>query len=725
MKSLVLFYILTLSYPIFSQNNEWINYFYGKEVISFTGDGNNMWVGTRQGGMVKLNSQTGEKTYFNKANSSLPENEVRALEFDSNGNLWIGTIRGLAKFNGTDWIIFNPSNSGLPYNNISSITFDNEKNVWIGTDGGGLAKYNGNDWLVMNMENTQNAITSNYIHNVVIDSNGNKWIGTYAGLAKYNETSWFTVYKEEYTDLPKNNIQAIVIDNDGNKWIGTSNGLAKFDDQNWTIYNTSNSGLPDNWIKSLLIDNDLNLWIGTNNGLAKFDGTDWTVYNTSNSGLPNNSINTLFIDNNSDFWIGTDYNLAKFNGTNWNVINVDQCGLLSPFTYIETISFDHENNAWFSAYDANSYESWKLSGIIKFDGKNWIVRTYPDSKYSWATSSIADNFGNIWVGTENGLLKYDGSDWDSFDSTYSMFTDQQITSLSLDLFGKLWVGTNSGLIKIEGSNITKYNSQNSGMVNDWVDGLNNDQNGNLWICSSIGGVTILEKFDGFVWTHYSTPFADYEGTTSIVTDKIGNVWLSSYSGGLAKFDGSQWVVYNTSNSELPNNYLSCLAVDSIGNIWIGTQFDGLTKFDGTNWTNFSYWNSGLSSDDIMSLAFDKFNNLWIGTNNSISVFKEGGIVLSTQEKDVMKMPTNFILKQNYPNPFNPSTTIEYSIPQKSQVTIKIYDLLGREITTLINEEKPVGNYFVKFDGGSLTSGVYFYRLQSNTFSQTRKLILLK
>ena len=86
---------------------------------------------------------------------------------------------------------------------------------------------------------------------------------------------------------------------------------------------------------------------------------------------------------------------------------------------------------------------------------------------------------------------------------------------------------------------------------------------------------------------------------------------------------------------------------------------------------------------------------------------------------------NYYLFQNYPNPFNPSTMIKYKIPESGLVTIKVYDALGREIATLVNEEKPVGSYEIKFDGSNLSSGVYFYRLNFDSFISIKKMILLK
>ena len=89
------------------------------------------------------------------------------------------------------------------------------------------------------------------------------------------------------------------------------------------------------------------------------------------------------------------------------------------------------------------------------------------------------------------------------------------------------------------------------------------------------------------------------------------------------------------------------------------------------------------------------------------------------------MPTNFNLEQNYPNPFNPSTTFRYSIPQQSKVVIKVLDILGNEIETLVNEEKPSGTYELTWYAANLPSGVYFYRLQARNFVETKKMLLLK
>jgi hypothetical protein len=100
-------------------------------------------------------------------------------------------------------------------------------------------------------------------------------------------------------------------------------------------------------------------------------------------------------------------------------------------------------------------------------------------------------------------------------------------------------------------------------------------------------------------------------------------------------------------------------------------------------------------------------------------------LMTSIENNIKINPQNFWLNQNYPNPFNPSTSINYQILELSFVTLKVFDVLGREVITLVNEEKPVGNYETKFDATSLPSGIYIYRIQARDFIEIKKMILMK
>ena len=106
-------------------------------------------------------------------------------------------------------------------------------------------------------------------------------------------------------------------------------------------------------------------------------------------------------------------------------------------------------------------------------------------------------------------------------------------------------------------------------------------------------------------------------------------------------------------------------------------------------------------------------------------FLRSMVPLTNVDKNTGLVPAAFALLQNYPNPFNPTTVISYQIASAGKVSLKVYDLLGREVATLVNELKSAGSYTATFNAINLASGVYFYRLQAGSFTQTKRLVLLK
>ena len=133
--------------------------------------------------------------------------------------------------------------------------------------------------------------------------------------------------------------------------------------------------------------------------------------------------------------------------------------------------------------------------------------------------------------------------------------------------------------------------------------------------------------------------------------------------------------------------------------------------------------------DPLSLDSDTENGVeyfWYGFMDvapQVEVLKWFGYTDVKRENDLM--PSSFKLSQNYPNPFNPSTTINFAIPMASKVVLKVYDVLGREVATLLDGEKGAGNYQVNFDASKLASGLYIYTINAGSFTSTKKMMLMK
>jgi hypothetical protein len=140
-----------------------------------------------------------------------------------------------------------------------------------------------------------------------------------------------------------------------------------------------------------------------------------------------------------------------------------------------------------------------------------------------------------------------------------------------------------------------------------------------------------------------------------------------------------------------------------------------TLDNGNMWTGVDFINHGRAAFVSPSVGWS-----WGGPN---VIYKWTGDPLPVE--NTSEIIQDFHLEQNCPNPFNPSTTIQFQISNSSFVNLKVYDILGREVTTLVNEENPAGSYEVNFDAGGLSSGIYFYKLQTSNYVETRKMLLLK
>jgi polyhydroxybutyrate depolymerase len=133
----------------------------------------------------------------------------------------------------------------------------------------------------------------------------------------------------------------------------------------------------------------------------------------------------------------------------------------------------------------------------------------------------------------------------------------------------------------------------------------------------------------------------------------------------------------------------------------------------TNYLHIPGWDLGNTNFDINASEI-----IW-------NFFKNYKLTAPTTVKGCTQNPMDFSLFQNYPNPFNPSTKISWQLPIRSLVTLKVYDVLGNEVSTLVNEEKPAGSYEVEFNASNLASGIYFYQLRTGEFILTKKMVLIR
>jgi hypothetical protein len=178
-------------------------------------------------------------------------------------------------------------------------------------------------------------------------------------------------------------------------------------------------------------------------------------------------------------------------------------------------------------------------------------------------------------------------------------------------------------------------------------------------------------------------------------------------------DGDMDIV--TMNSRLETNGITVFLNDGLGN-FTTRENCYFPHADGVPWSIIA---SDFDLDGRTDIAITS-------TSDSLYVlYNLGGGTVGIDEQETEEIPTTFSLSQNYPNPFNPSTTIKFSIPNTRLVSLSVYNILGEQVKTLINQEMPPGNHSVQFIANHLASGIYFYKLQAGAFVETKKMILLK
>ena len=505
----------SLSLNSFSQGGKWLNYSSGNWVRDIAFAGNYAWVAT-SGGLVKLDTLTGDFIVYDKQNLPIPNNNFCSAAYDSiNNELWFGLFQaGALEFNGTDWTY---------YNNLSDV------------------------------------------RSITIDSKNNKWFATTGGLFEYNDTTWTNMS----TGMPSACAFSIAIDKNNVKWVGTFGGLCKYNDTTWVNYNTSNSAMSDNYINQVAIDRYGKVWMATNNGgVNVLEDTTITVYNGSNTGYTvYGNANTIVIDKNDVKWIGLLYNGG---------------------------------------------------GIVSFDNSTWTkygtsVCPYLEQVYK----IFIDKYDNKWIGSIGyGLIKNFGSKWIRYNTSKSGLPCQELFKVYIDSKGNKWFGGyQGGAAKFDGENWTGYNTVNSGVGGSSVYDYLEDDKGNMWIITNGG----TKKFDGTTWTDIS----GISGTPhSIAIDKYGKKWIGTSNDGLAVYNDTSWVIYNTTNTpQLPSNDITSITIDKNNIKWIGT-YNGVVKYNDTTWTIYDQSNSLLPTNSIGSITIDSNNVKWIGTEAGVVTYND-------------------------------------------------------------------------------------------------------
>ena len=591
---------------------------------------------------------------------------VFVIGFGSSGGV-------IVKYDSTGFPQKTRSFSGYPY----SIALDSEQNVII-TGQKTSKDIPGYDLVTIKYDNSLNEIWQrSYTAPVVqqdevtcmsLDPAGNIYVGGYTYVTELNDLDMLLVkYNPSGILQWSKRINSTVNGTDYIRAITT--------DQNGNVYITGvSAGVGADYLTIKYNSAGDTLWT------ARYEGIDPTQFGYDEPWA-------IVVDKTGNVFV-TGESYDSNTGYDWASIKYDSSGTMK----------------WVKRYDGILGSTDENSFDLTLDNKDNIIATgfSPGNMTSadFLTIKYNQNGDTLWT------ARYDGSG-----SGYDYATRVVVDSLD-----NIYItGRSDGINTQEDYATVKYDSNG---VQKWVrryDGNGEDDepkdiaviNGEVVVTGfSTGAATgrdfLSIKYNSAgdtLWTRRfnGTSGNGYDEANSLAADKNGNIYVTGY----------------TDDNSLNSNFYT-IAYDSSGN---------------KIWDEF-YNGAGNGDDNAKAVSLDKDGNIYVAgtstgdsTGLDITLVKYSTVVTGINNNKTI--PLSFSLEQNYPNPFNPSSTIKYSVAKNTMVTLKVFDILGREVRNLVNENKAPGVYQINFHASDLSSGIYFYQLKAGGFVQTKKMIFMK
>ena len=498
----------------------------------------------------------------------------------------------------------------------------------------------------------------------------------------------------------------ILVDGSGNTYAcGSSDSVSTMSDAIILKYNSSGTLL----------------WGSRYNGTAN-------AYDAAYSITADNSGNIYYTGLSQGSSTGFDLIIVKLSSAGVQQWAVRINGTANQNDFGSSIAIDNSGNV-FCAGIVNRVSSNEDLAVVKLNSsgtQQWI------EYYNWvngldgAQKIMLDASGNVYVSGRSlnasnnydvVTLKYNNSGVNQYAARFNGISnkDDYFNNMDIDASGNVYVcGTSSTvssgnegvLIKYSNSGteqwVTKYNY--SGAFDDGFEDVKTDNNGNVFVC-------------GF--SESNTNVSNY--TTIKYTSGGAVSWVQRYSGPVASSDGARSIFLDNSQ----NVYITG------SGFGLNTDFDIVTiKYTnaGSQLWDQRYNFAGGQDVGIKAIG-DNSGNIYIAGNSYSPSNPDMVIIKYSQPLGIQPLtgniPQDYSLSQNYPNPFNPATKIDFNLPESGFTSISVFDVTGKLVQKLVNENLPAGKFSLDFNAEGLTSGIYFYRLNSGSFTETKKMILTK
>jgi photosystem II stability/assembly factor-like uncharacterized protein len=688
-------------------------------VAALVASGTNLFAGCDGGYSDKAGGvfrSTNNGASWTAASVGLTNTHVLALAI-SGTNLFAGTDSGafLSKDNGTSWTA---ASTGLRLNSSVNALAVSGTNLFAGTDGGiFLSTDNGASWTPVN-----NGLPNTWVLSLAI-SGTNLFAGTWNGvfLSTDNGANWSAVN----TGLTNICVNALAVS--GQMLFASTGEKVFLSMDNGTRWTSINNGLTGTYVFSLAVSGT-NIFAGTySGGVLRRPLWEMTAvwanaklgWYQQNSGTMRNLRAVSFTDANHGTVVGDSGTILRTTngGTAWTSQTSGTTQSLHGvcFTDLNTGTIVGDSGTILRTTNGGAFWTTQTSGTMKpLRGIAFPQAIAGIAVGDSGTVLRTSNGGTSWMNVASG----DTSDLNAVSTVGpniavavggypgSIYLQSYATILRTSDGGFTWSIQRIDTVGSLGA--LSFADANIGITFDSWNVLRTSDGGITWNKVSNMPPTAGGWGTGIFLVDSSTGFAT---CYNLQHDEMSTWWWSTIF--QTTDAGCSWL-------------MQALGRGGAGNRKLGDSGGGL-KVGGWRVTA-----QLLAEDSVQTINASRLNGIFFSDAHTGTVVGDGGTIYRTVTGGVVgvhhvtaDIPKRFLLLQNYPNPFNPSTTIRYSLPQRSHVTLTVFNILGQQVATLVNETRNAGVHEAEFDGAGLSSGLYFYRLQAGDFIQTKKFLIVK
>lgn len=519
--------------------------------------------------------------------NGLPQNTVYSILQTPDGYLWMTTLDGVVRFDGARFTVFNKNNTkGIESNRFTKLVLDGQGNLWIGTEGDFVTRYHQGSFQTYRFDINGR---TNGIYNLFLDSRREILVSTHAGIFQWND-EFFAAYTPIAGEQPSD---IILWSKSGTLWYAGGQTLFRVKDNRTSEYRLPFAS-KNTRITKLLEDSRGRIWLGTQDaGLFFFENEKINSYPLE--GL-SEDITPNIEDGDGNVWaISRKGAIIIAPDGKINRVTIAQ-GLSEDL--LTTVFQDREGNIWIGT---------SHGGLNRLNRQSVAFYSSADGLAANGVNPIfQDRAGDIWIGGGN-LTKYHAG-------TFSQVAGREklpvaVTAISQDRAGRLWFGSWGGAYYLENNRFTDFSDKfNEGVP---VYAIYEDTNGAMWFATGGG----LFRYQNDAMTRFTTSDGLAGNDVKVIRESNdGTLWIGTY-GGLTRIKNNVLTSF-TKNEGLASNLVRSLYEDADGALWIGSYDGGLTRFKDGKFTRYTS-NDGLFNDGVFQILEDASGNFWMSSNRGI------------------------------------------------------------------------------------------------------------